>query len=463
MSRYRMRSSFASRSKRTSSIKGKASPGLLNKHMLLDTSLEREVDYLNEMLTFSSKSGYAYNIRDLALACGTMADLKNLRSEDWGYAFIKSCCKNGYVLKKEQSIFTAGHRPILSGFCASMNHKPDFMVYYDNLPITVIEIQSSTLKASLFQLYYDLIDVMRYLSHYYQNLEVIYGFLVPSLKRKGIAVSMKITCNIKYTVEVEGLQIKGDVKGKICGCIHEFTSMLLSLHRQNYEFENASFHLLPQRVINQLAIVCDKKNIVQMYSPHSMLFRNEDFVIKLPVEDNYAPLSLHYYVSDKPLKYSLTMDRMYYLEEIHVYSYRRLKPPYSLEVAKNNLSFIKGVIIALQELHESNVAHLDVRLENICFENEQPILIDLDRWKPANSNFSESYGSSCMYPQGEYKCSQVDYIQLGYLILYVLLDAPDTDYHSMSLETLEILQNTSSQCWYSLIRKLIIEGMNASV
>ena len=53
-----------------------------------------------------------------------------------------------------------------------------------------------------------------------------------------------------------------------------------------------------------------------------------------------------------------------------------LKPPIKREKAKTNLSsFVSSVVFALNELREFGLAHLDVRLDNVCFTAEQSSLI----------------------------------------------------------------------------------------
>lgn len=41
---------------------------------------------------------------------------------------------------------------------------------------------------------------------------------------------------------------------------------------------------------------------------------------------------------------------------------------------------LKGLAQAIQEFHQNGYAHQDIRLENVCFnEQYEPVLIDLDR------------------------------------------------------------------------------------
>ena len=77
-----------------------------------------------------------------------------------------------------------------------------------------------------------------------------------------------------------------------------------------------------------------------------------------------------------------------------------LKPPIKRETAKSDLiSFVSSVVFALNELHELGLAHLDVRLENVCFDSDnRAILIDLDRCQDVNDTvFAEVATESLMY------------------------------------------------------------------
>ena len=133
--------------------------------------------------------------------------------------------------------------------------------------------------------------------------------------------------------------------------------------------------------------------------------------------------------------------------------------PLHVEQAKRCLSrFFFEVLEALNFLHQDyNLAHMDVRLENICFnENFKPVLIDLDRAVPAAlKTLRFAFCESCMYDAlltGE----QHDWLQLGWLVTWVLTFSEvlyrDEGYHTQSFEKLpEILQEND------ILRKLILE------
>ena len=83
------------------------------------------------------------------------------------------------------------------------------------------------------------------------------------------------------------------------------------------------------------------------------------------------------------------------------------------------------MITTINLLHEQNLTHLDIRLDNICYDEKyNPILIDLDRAMPTNR-----WNSRCVYPNSvmyrhsiEFKGEEQYWLQLACIILWVLTE-----------------------------------------
>ena len=98
------------------------------------------------------------------------------------------------------------------------------------------------------------------------------------------------------------------------------------------------------------------------------------------------------------------------------YKFESLQPPLSREHAKQCLlSLLDGLHHALEELHKNNIAHLDVRLPNICFRHVTVILIDADQCEIAQRactsgvvyhHMSDMYKSPCQ--RGEWTNRHAD-------------------------------------------------------
>ena len=115
--------------------------------------------------------------------------------------------------------------------------------------------------------------------------------------------------------------------------------------------------------------------------------------------------------------------------------------------------FYSGVHDALEKVHNDlKLAHMDIRLNNICFDDlYRPILIDFDRSMPLLSDIPD-YGVSCMYPAGKLPPEKLDWIQVGWVLAWVLCETLD-DYHAATWEVLPPHLKTSRT-----LRSLIQEG-----
>lgn len=112
------------------------------------------------------------------------------------------------------------------------------------------------------------------------------------------------------------------------------------------------------------------------------------------------------------------------IQSIHVFPY--FTPPLSRELARSCvLEFGKKLQDVLHKLHRIEIAHMDIRLPNICFSSDDQdqevilILIDFER-----SHFvldMTDYGNCCTYPKMTY-CIYIDFIQLMWMILWIMLD-----------------------------------------
>ena len=107
---------------------------------------------------------------------------------------------------------------------------------------------------------------------------------------------------------------------------------------------------------------------------------------------------------------------------------------------------MENVSAELEGLHRTdNVAHLDVRLENICFKRSTRgvTLIDFNMFMRANraANLYTTY-DSVMYDSGkDWTCEQLNWKQVGLMIASIICGYHD--YHKIKLEELpsDLLQD----------------------
>ena len=133
--------------------------------------------------------------------------------------------------------------------------------------------------------------------------------------------------------------------------------------------------------------------------------------------------------------------RMVVNARISFFRYPLLKPPLTPQQAKDKASsFVKLVCEAIQELHDSfDIAHLDVRLANICLTDADDLdvkLIDLDRSEQASTLYeysivSTNYRASVMYnADNGWTLGQLDWRQLGIMVYAFLNNITGNSYHS---------------------------------
>ena len=123
------------------------------------------------------------------------------------------------------------------------------------------------------------------------------------------------------------------------------------------------------------------------------------------------------------------------------------KVPYGplevVQASKYLRTISEKISTALEELHGYGFSHGDVRLPNVCFNsNYDVVLIDLERCTPIIENgqphLCMALGDhSCLYRkpemlQGILTAKRLDYIQLGWLLVWVLHDTGD--YHEREWE-----------------------------
>ena len=114
------------------------------------------------------------------------------------------------------------------------------------------------------------------------------------------------------------------------------------------------------------------------------------------------------------------------------------QPPLSKERAQKYIVwFVEEVVAAVKELHALDIAHLDIRLENICidYNSSKVMLIDLDRSRKASvcdHTVYDLYGRHEMYKfeSSEWTLSHLDWKQVG-LMIEAIIESP----HEANIES----------------------------
>ena len=144
----------------------------------------------------------------------------------------------------------------------------------------------------------------------------------------------------------------------------------------------------------QAVQVCSGQSIIVIVNP------NENKVYKRPLmSDARDALEL---ICGQPARNVVFPVAKEIKQETGFYVFPLYKlPKTATEIKLNIVPFVGDVVAALLELHQKGRAHLDVRRENICYDNHDQVkLIDLDRncsisKEPLHLSFK--YGVGVMY------------------------------------------------------------------
>lgn len=97
---------------------------------------------------------------------------------------------------------------------------------------------------------------------------------------------------------------------------------------------------------------------------------------------------------------------------------------------------MKAVSDALDELHHQfQMAHLDVRLPNICFTSSENLEVNLDRWEPVFRRYGNTalrrFVASVMHQaRKDWTVDRVDWRQLGIMVHAFLNNITGHAYHT---------------------------------
>ena len=120
----------------------------------------------------------------------------------------------------------------------------------------------------------------------------------------------------------------------------------------------------------------------------------------------------------------------------YYYKYRGIpNDPLTRPEAQSCLyDLVQKLVQVIESFHQNGWAHQDIRLQNICFDEDcMPVFIDLDRCQEASETAYE--GKGCMYSMCG-SASQTDWLQLGLMVCWVLdtglgqEEEEEGDYHT---------------------------------
>ena len=330
------------------------------------------------------------------------------------------------------------------------------------IPVVTVEVFSDTWNRTRNRTLINVVNQLRILRAFNPSTEECVGYAFPGFNQHQSAAVVQLTVrfkDMKFQYKEENLEQR-DVKGKIRQHLVNFTRW--SSSNPNFSY----FIRLSPEECRELG-----EDVVQISSQSSYLFHSPSqakyFKRSTAVTHQFSALAAvsmdcFEYTNQVVLKHSLLPEKSIKLfGNMLFYQYVELDQPISRDQAKQELvSLLKGVHAALHELHSTKeIAHLDVRLDNICFTRstqKQVQLIDLDRCEPSKDDVITSlYKPSDMYrPKPGWKNYQLDWKCVGLLICFVLdRNVRPEDYHQMISD-----QITTVHLQHSFVNSLISDG-----
>jgi len=321
---------------------------------------------------------------------------------------------NLLVYKSDSTIYSLKEmHPFLTGSDARpdafveiiLKHADDYDV---QIPILIAEVFSNTYDHTLAKLAFLLMNQLRLFRHIDTSINRCSGFVFPRQKEETFVTKVNVIWGEKFCFEFELAALKEDeVENAIkTVAIENFRnikdctvpSIRYCMRLSQSDLGKFGTDSVQVPSLNNV-IVCNQSYYFKIYFSNKDMGRVSQLYLSLRCNPEVVNQIIFPYRDTLP---SLPDSRPLMLV------YKRLRyPPLTRRKAKCCLKhLIPKVHDALVQLHTHlRVAHLDVRLENICFnENCLPILIDLDRNAPLDENgkyLSKMFPGSAMYTRPE--------------------------------------------------------------
>ena len=342
----------------------------------------------------------------------------------------------------------------LSPLTASTRQRPDVAVSNSSdFPVLFIEVHSVSFISSLRKSIIGVCDQLRLYRMYDHNYGSLTAFLFPKLPFKK--------CDNKCCVVQVDVSLIGSV----------FKYFLKPLHR-------SAVKSAVETVLHNNKVPCGSDRDIDLSKYPFRLTDEElrsfgsDTVCQVPsISSILLTSEKHFFKHPFSLSEVTTLLYMRGFESNHAISLSNVSTPIGRFFRYNRVAFspllcseaasclydlVLKVKQALQSLHELGWTHQDVRLPNICFnESFDAVLIDLDRCCMTSDPANILRG--CMY-NSHFSAVKHDYLQLGWLIAWVLSYDPareshKSDYHKRCFEDLETQFRNDD-----FLKKLILEG-----
>ena len=300
----------------------------------------------------------------------------------------------------------------------------------------IIEIDSKDLESTCRKLAYALMEQAIRLRRYDNTILEVAGYYFPSCKRPTSVVKVTVTWSDKHlSFTASRTPLPAD---------HVAESIKADLEREIGRWRGMR-HSSPTRFVLPLTSSFVHESFgdhsVQILSGHSVVILDQRQILKCNFIPVFGLRLLQLFsmgVEGPQLERSLLPNGRMLVGDKEYFTYKLLKPIDRYEariIFGGEDRFADGVFKALHELHDTcSLAHMDLRLKNVCFDpvNHQPILIDLDRSAPKDDQcyYHHLPSTSTMYrPRDQnWVLENIDLLQVGLMFCHILDMSIDSSY-----------------------------------
>ena len=361
------------------------------------------------------------------------------RAEKWIKAMVGDI--KGRQIQVSSECAMPNPLPNFQPFKGNYVIKPDVTVMECNLSILTFEVVSgNNYQKTVTKSIENCVEMLRIWRTCNPSVDVCTCFVFPDSQHKSCVMKVSVKFEeyiFRYSLEYV---LQKDVRQEIKEQINKWEFKIT--HN-----DNGSFFVR----LNQQECDTVEPGAIQVRSRSSLILRNqsnttywkynkyrsvlyERIAVRGIVERQYSGRNY--------LQFSLLPFAEERRGRLEFHKFDAIQDPLTRDEAKSCLiRLLDGLRRALEELHSEDIAHLDVRLPNVCFKDQTVILIDLDMCGDAYricSICSFHHHTSDMYHTRHHLTNrQVDWRSVGMMICYILDEKlKPENYHEMLSENL---------------------------
>ena len=299
-----------------------------------------------------------------------------------------------------------------------------------------VEVQSSSMRETVIRSIHGAADILRLVRNNDVNFKEFIVFAFPKWGEKKCAVKITVIWkNLHFTYQLQVLTTPSQLWGEIGHVVEKQLGEVPIL--PNPPSVNPNF-LMP---LSSYDLGQFWPSATQLQSVYHIMIDDGSNVHKLVTQssERNSLQDLTILVFERRLNpHHFIVPAMGAIRDVFTYPKVFYGPLNRIEARRCLRTLVMKIDDALTELHSIGLAHTDIRLPNICFNRAyDAILIDLDRcvfWNEYPAAAMSFEGISCMYErpktiaEEDFNGQHLDYIQLGWLVAWVLSE--DSDYHT---------------------------------